>query len=251
MIHYHGGPITPNDAAVALWTARHACVSFARPETLPLAAEVCQSFILDSGAFSIWKQGGQLDVDGYAAWVDEWQHHPGYDFHLIPDVIDGTLEDNLKLIATWHTFRLSSGVPVWHMHEPLDHLKYLVHCASIGIYRAVALGSSGAFAEIATQAWWDRIAEAMGVVCDERGRPKAPIHGLRMLSPSVCKLIPFRSADSTNVAQNIGIDQRWKGTYQPVTKGQRALILAERIERHVAAARWEAINWQAELELIG
>ena len=36
----HGGPITPAMAAHRIWTGRHAFVSFARPEQLPLAAEV-------------------------------------------------------------------------------------------------------------------------------------------------------------------------------------------------------------------
>ncbi|MGK9559302.1 hypothetical protein O6495_24055, partial [Salmonella enterica subsp. enterica] len=38
------------------------------------------------------------------------------------------------------------------------------------------------------------------------------------------------SADSTNVARNIGIDSAWKGTYSPQSKETRAYVLAERIE---------------------
>lgn len=46
MIHYHGGPVTPLPASLALWQGRHAMVSFARPDQIALVAEVCQSFAL-------------------------------------------------------------------------------------------------------------------------------------------------------------------------------------------------------------
>ena len=67
MIHYHGGPITPATAALRTWTGRHAFVSFARPEPLPLAAQVCQSFALDNGAFSLWRAGTPVDWAAFYA----------------------------------------------------------------------------------------------------------------------------------------------------------------------------------------
>ncbi|EOI7371995.1 hypothetical protein OZ690_002721, partial [Yersinia enterocolitica] len=39
-------------------------------------------------------------------------------------------------------------------------------------------------------------------------------------------------ADSTNVAQNIGKDVNWKGTYQPFSKETRTTVMVERIESH-------------------
>ena len=37
-----------------------------------MAAEVCQSFCLDNGAFSAWQSGAPItDWSGYYAWVDE------------------------------------------------------------------------------------------------------------------------------------------------------------------------------------
>jgi hypothetical protein len=53
MIHYHGGPCTPNTAGIALWERRHAMVSFARPNQIRLAAEICQSFAIGYGA-KLW-----------------------------------------------------------------------------------------------------------------------------------------------------------------------------------------------------
>jgi hypothetical protein len=231
VIHYHGGPITPQTAAIALWTRRHAMVSFARPDQMALAAEICQSFALDNGAFSLWRAGeGVVDVVAFADWVRQWERHPGYDFALIPDAIDGDEAVNDGLIARWHAQRVRAGVPVWHLHERLERLDWLVRCTESRVYPLVALGSSGAFAKIGTDAWWGRIAEAMTVACDDEGRPRCRLHGLRMLAPTVFAHLPLASADSCNVARNVGLDKRWRGPYEPVTPSQRALVLAERIE---------------------
>lgn len=51
-----------------------------------------------------------------------------------------------------------------------------------------------------------------------------------MLNPAITQLVPLSSADSTNVARNIGIDQTWKGRYQPATKEGRVDVLIDRIE---------------------
>lgn len=250
MIHYHGGPVTPTQAAIALWKGRHACVSFEHPQQVALAFEVCQSVMLDNGAFSKWKKGGTVDVDAYAQWVEQYERHPSFDFCLIPDAIDGDEDDNNRLIAAWFQTRVARerSVPVWHMHESLERLARLVHT-----YPRIALGSSGAYAVVGTSAWWERMAEAMAVCCDDKGRPLTRLHGLRMLSPTVFSHLPLASADSTNVARNIGIDKAWKGPYAPVSPMTRALVLAERIESHVAAARFNAEAWgtQHNLELIG
>lgn len=72
--------------------------------------------------------------------------------------------------------------------------------------------------------------QVMRVLCDGGGKPRVKIHGLRMMSPRIVPEFPFASVDSTNIARNIGVDCRWKGTYTPINKQARALILRERIE---------------------
>ena len=56
MIHYHGGRHSTQQIAVEIWRRRHALVSFADAGQLPIASEVSQSFAVDNGAFSVWKQ---------------------------------------------------------------------------------------------------------------------------------------------------------------------------------------------------
>lgn len=220
-------------------------VSFANPEQLPLIAQVCQSFVLDNGAFTFWKAGkGTVDVQAYRAWVEEWERHPGFDWALIPDKIDGTEAENDLMLAEWfNAGGKLDAVPVWHLHESLTRLKYLALA-----YPRVALGSSGVYSEPDSTAWWVRMGEAMEAVCED-GRPRCKLHGLRMLDPKVFGKIPLASADSTAVARNIGLDVKWKGSYQPLTKTARALVLVDRIEHYNSAERWEAPALQEAFEL--
>lgn len=250
MIHYHGGPVTPITASLALWQRRHAFVSFAHPQQLELAAEICQSFALDNGAFSLWKKGGGLiDVPAYVAWVDQWRRHPGFDWALIPDVIDGDEYANDLMLARYREAGgdLLGSVPVWHLHESIERLRRLCHA-----WPRVALGSSGEYRQPNTQKWWQRIGAAMDAICDDLGRPPCKLHGLRMLNPTVFSQLPLASADSTNVAINIGYEHRWTGPYSGIGKDTRALVLCDRIERHASAPRWmRTYGTQMNLDLVG
>lgn len=241
MIHYHGTPIggTRQDAARFLH-GRHALVPFPRQDDMGAVAELCQSFVFDNGAFSIWRKGGTLDVDGYKRWVDDWHRHPGFDWALIPDVIDGDEDANDRLLEQWPSHL--PGVPVWHLHESVERL---VRLASQ--WRTVALGSSGQWATPGTAAWWKRMSEAMAAICDDKGRPLCRLHGLRMLDPAVFSRLPLASADSTNAAVNGGSVSRF-GMYVPPTAGQRAQVIADRIERHPSAHFWEP-ETQIEMQL--
>lgn len=244
MIHYHGTPITGPDWPQLQLARRHAMVSFSDPRQIEVVAEICQSFVLDNGAFSAWTRGEPLDVEGFRSWADHWQRHPACDWFLIPDVIDGDEAENDSLMADgWGR----AGVPVWHMHESLGRLDRLCH-----EFQRVAIGSSAQYATVGNGLWWGRMAQAMEVACDADGMPITKLHGLRMLDPTVFSHLPLSSADSVNVGRNCGIDSAWKGTYTPASKSMRAAVLMERIELHASARRWCRTNGiQQNMELIG
>lgn len=86
----------------------------------------------------------------------------------------------------------------------------------------------------------------MNAITDKQGLPITKIHGLRMLSVDVFPRLPLASADSTNIAQNVGIDSRWTGAYSPASKKTRALIIRERIESFQSATFWERQPIQLE-----
>ena len=234
MIHYHGMPLSGSMAkASEFLTNRHAFVSHASPDCLPIVAECSQSFALDNGAFSAWKAGKSVDWKGYYEWVKEWMYHPGFDFAIIPDVIDGDEKQNDEMLKEWksHIYHYHIGVPVWHFHESIDRLIFL--CRT---YNRVALGSSGEWPDPGSDKWWDRVGEFMPFIT-EKGRPITKLHGLRMLDPDVFTKLPLSSADSTNAARNCGMTSAWK-TYMPATNIQRAEVIAGRTEAFNSSAIW-------------
>lgn len=235
MIHYHGGPMSCNATMASFWATRHACISFAKTYPITIAAEVCQSFILDNGAFTTWRQNKHYDFDGYCAWVDKWCRHPAFDFCLIPDSIEGGELENAELLCAFRsTGLLRYGIPVWHFHESLERLAYLVRN-----FERIALGSSAEYSRIGTEGWWRRMIEIMSIVCDSRGRPRARIHGLRMLDAKIFSKIPLSSADSTHIARSLAYDIRWTGAYVPITDPARAFVMANRVEHAAAASIWD------------
>jgi hypothetical protein len=255
MIHYHGGPITPETCAYRVWRGGHACVSFAHPGQIELAAVVCQTFMLDNGAFTFWRKGqpeGQpVDWQGYYEWCRKWLAHPACDWAVIPDVIGGTEDENDALIGEWPFGH--RGVPVWHLNESHGRLVRLA-----GEWPRVALGSADEWDVSVPSKCLERLYDVLPAIC-RNGQPVTKLHGLRMLSHRIVTSVPMASADSTNVARNIGIDKRWAGgAYMPATKETRAVVLRERIEswqspaclsetkaRQQRAARDQGTLWDA------
>lgn len=231
MIHYHGGPVTPETCAIKTYKARHAFISFANSHQIELAAHYCQSFALDNGAFTAWRAAGRNKPDwrDYYAFVSRWKHHPGFDFAIIPDVIDGGESENDALLDEW-PHGMFYGVPVWHMNESDE--RFIRLCNS---FPRVAIGSCGEYDVRRPKLAVSRMKDLIRHVTDEHGQPITKLHGLRMLNPLIFTRLPLASADSTNVARNIGIDKAWSGAYAPASKETRAAVLVERIESYNSA----------------
>jgi hypothetical protein len=230
VIHYHGGPITPETCAYRVWRGRHAFISFAHPDQIELAALICQSLSLDNGAFTFWtkNQDKQVDWHAYYAWCDRWLAHPACDWAVIPDVIEGSEDENDALISEWPFGH--RGVPVWHLNESPERLIQLANT-----WPRVALGSAAEWDVSSPAKCLERLYDVLPAICSA-GQPVTKLHGLRMLSHHIITAVPLASADSTNVARNIGIDAKWAGGYAPATKETRAMVLAERIESYQSPA---------------
>lgn len=191
MLHYHGTPITPRATLMEL-AGRNFCVSFARPEDIKVAHQIGQSVMLDNGAFSVWRRGAEVDWAAWAAWAEEWTCCPTT-WAVLPDVIDGSEDDNDRLLSEYDGIR--NTVPVWHLHEGMGRLLRLVDD-----YGKVCFGSSGAFATIGTDGWHRRVSRAFDELDLAFG--KVPwVHMLRGMALSGGPY-PFASVDSTDVARN-------------------------------------------------
>jgi hypothetical protein len=228
VIPYHGGPITPEPCAFRAWRGRHAFISWFEPRQIDLAASCCQSFALDNGAYSFWKRQQEEGAPpphwpDYYDWCATWLRHRACDWAVIPDVIGGTEEENDALLAEWPFGH--RGVPVWHLQESVDRL---VRLASA--WPRIALGSAAEYDVKRPAKAVDRLRDVGSAISDD-GVPRVKLHGLRMLNPAIIEHVPLSSADSTNLARNIGIHKAWGGPYSPASLETRVDVLVERIER--------------------
>lgn len=217
-IHYHGTPITPNDVIETL-AGRHFCVSNVRRDQIKKVHEIGQSVMIDNGAYSIWRSKGKVinpTWDKYYKWVEKWLHYPTT-WAVIPDVIDGTEEENDALIEAWPLG--DKGYPVWHINESLDRLQRL--CDN---YTRVCIGSTSEYGKmLGSDLWHTRMTEAMDRVC-VGGNAPTQFHMLRGFSVLDAGY-PFYSADSTDVARS----------HQKHT----ALKLADRWDAVQCVPRWK------------
>jgi len=236
MIHYHGAPISGGkDQAREFYSGRHALVSHCYREQLPEIAEVCQSYILDNGAYTHWKQERKGDYWAYVEWVARWSRHPAFDWAVIPDSIEGNQEENDNLILSWPT--ILPGVPVWHPHETVARFVDLARWSIAYGVRVVAIGGSPHYPTAGSKMWWNRMCGVLDRITDRSGRPSVKLHGLKMLDPAITERIPLASGDSTNATANAGSIRRF-GTYPPGTGAGRGRVIADRIESQPTAAAW-------------
>lgn len=203
-IHYHGGPIWGGDELIkALYMNSGALVSFARPDQIKKITSIPCNLVLDNGAFSAWKsaKGNKTKSD----WIKHWSDYYDFvgewfsriDFFIIPDVIEGSEEDNDKLLDTVPSWLAKKSVPVWHSVESIERLIKL--CEN---YDRVAIGCCGPHGSIRSSLWRQRMEHAFRAIYMDNNF-KTKIHGLRMLDGRALSQFPFSSADSTNVAVNV------------------------------------------------
>lgn len=171
---------------------KNLCVSFAHPGDADWALTHAQSVMWDNGAFSVFTRGHTLDVEKYYSWLEPRLGHPHW--AVIPDVIDGELEQQRGMIALW-PFPREFSAPVWHMGLPIDWLLELTDH-----WPRVCFGSTAQYWQVGSDSWSRRADHAFNELA-KRHRHLPWIHMLRGLSLCGDKW-PFASADSVNVARN-------------------------------------------------
>jgi len=232
MIHIHGTPFSgPKACARTFFKDRYALIPFKRPEDMQLAKDVCKGFVIDNSAFSYWTSGGELDYDRYVAFVEKHQH-PKLLWSVIPDIIGGSEEDNDKYLNRWPPHL--NGIPVYHMHHPVDRLVRMART-----YPTIGIGAytSG---RPNSKLWWARINVIMEAIC-VNGIPLCNLHGFRLMNPAIFTRIPLVSADSTSVVRNSNQVKRF-GMYVPLTAAKRSNTIAEIIENSDSPLVWRKEN---------
>lgn len=194
MIHYHGTPLTPRSAMLGM-AGKHFCVSYAAPGDADWCLANGQSVMWDSGAFSAFTRGAELDVTGYYTWLEPRLGHPHW--AVIPDRIGGDEQEQRRLVGTW-PFVDALGAPVWHVDLSIEHLLRLTER-----WTRICFGSAGRYWQVGSDEWCRRVDEAFNALA-KRG-PLPWVHMLRGLAMAGDRW-PFASADSVNVARNFKDD---------------------------------------------
>tara|TARA_X000001388_G_scaffold63482_2_gene49448 strand:- start:1054 stop:1737 length:684 start_codon:yes stop_codon:yes gene_type:complete len=191
MIHYHGTPITPM-SELSKMAGKHFCVSFEDHRDIDWCVKNGQSVMLDNGAFSAFTKGKTIDFKAYEEWIEPYLYPPNW--AIIPDVIDGSVEEQRELMKMFSHLSNHLVSPVWHMSLPINWLLELADN-----FPRFCFGSSGKYWQVGSSVWCRRADEAWNELT-KRGH-KSWVHMMRGLA--LCgDVYPFASADSTNVARN-------------------------------------------------
>ena len=250
----YGLPLNPRPLLETLRGASF-CVSYATRKKLGKQLQqaidlVGQDGILlvDNGAYSAWQNGvdtmnDEAYLEGFAEWANDIAARCPQAVVVLPDVIDGTVEQNAQLVnETMCMFDFDSErtMPIWHMHEPISYLLHLCEGFSY-----VGIGSSGTYKSPTSPEWRARIEEAFAAIdAWEAGsngafvRPR--LHMMR--AQAQAHLYPFDSSDSTNVAMNHNVQRR---------RGEDIGAFAKRVDDRIQASAGPEAHHQAGNPLLG
>ena len=163
------------------------------------------SFMLDSGAFSVWNSGAEIDLDVY---INFCKQHPGVSYYVCLDKIPGkpgaevirtpgVLQDAAQ--STWENYlRMidqlpkEKVIPVFHRGEDFRWLaKYLEFGSPYVGFGQIGMGGSKE-----TQKAFLR--EVSKYVLDSAGRLIVKTHGFAITSFQLMNYMPWHSVDSAS-----------------------------------------------------
>ena len=151
---------------------------------------------LDSGAFSAFTKGVEIDLPGYCDYIkrndDIIEKSDGT---LLASVLDG-IGDPLK---TWQNQQAMEALgvrplPCFHYGEDERYLKWYVER-----YDYITLGGMVPISKPQLYLWLDRIWEHY--LIDGAGRPKLKVHGFGLTTVGLMERYPWYSVDSSSWIQ--------------------------------------------------
>lgn len=142
---------------------------------------------LDSGAFSAWTQGVEVNVDSYISFIKE--HQSALSTYAVLDVIG-----DAKATAKNQKKMEDAGLrplPCFHIGEDFSFLKYY-----IDNYEYFAIGGIAKMGGSPTM--FKFLNKVFDMVCDSEGNPRNKLHGFGVTSIQAMALYPWYSVDSTS-----------------------------------------------------
>lgn len=145
------------------------------------------SLFLDSGAFSAWSKGVNINIQEYIKFIKK--HKKYIDVYAVLDDIldpDKTLQ-NQKIMEKAGL----SPLPCFHFGEDLKYLEYY-----LDNHNYVALGGMVPISNKDLFVWLDKLFR--DYICDNKGMPRVKVHGFGLTSLRLMFRYPWYSVDSTS-----------------------------------------------------
>lgn len=145
---------------------------------------------LDSGAFSAYTKGVEVDVEAYCAYIRN-----NADIVLCASVLDaigdfrGTFNNQRRMEQLG-----TSPLPCFHYGEPVEALDWYVQN-----YEYITIGGMVPISTPQLKLWLDRLWEDH--LTDEHGRPRVKVHGFGLTSLPLMMRYPWWSVDSSTWVQ--------------------------------------------------
>lgn len=153
-----------------------------------------RSIFLDSGAFSAYTQGVEIDIDEYIQYIKDHQ-----DFVEVASVLDAIGDpDQTYRNQNYMEKRGVEALPCYHYGEDEEILKYYV-----ANYDYITIGGMVPISSAQLKIWLDRIWGRHLV--DEEGRAKVKVHGFGLTSIPLMARYPWYSVDSSSWVQLGGV----------------------------------------------
>lgn len=160
-----------------------------------IRADKTQVF-LDSGAFSAWTKGVEIDLEGYCEYIKRNQDIiENVGGSVLASVLDG-IGDPKK---TWENQKKMeqlgvTPLPCFHFGEPDEYLAYY-----IANYSYITIGGMVGKPAPQLQSWLDYIWSKF--LTDSNGVPKLKVHGFGLTNIKLMGRYPWYSVDSSSWIQ--------------------------------------------------
>lgn len=166
---------------------------------------------LDSGAFSAWTQGKDINIHDYISFIKQYKHLIKVYANLDVIGIGGKQPNALTAEKTLENQKIMekaglSPLPCFHFGEPLSYLDYYVKK-----YDYLALGVAGNTGSTLIP-WLNECFSKH--ICDSDGMPKLKVHGFAVTSLPIMIRYPWYSVDSTSWAITGGMGSIYVPRYK-------------------------------------
>lgn len=146
------------------------------------------SLFLDSGAFSVKRSGGEIDIHEYIDFIK--QYETWFEVYANLDVIgsaEGTWQNQLIMEAAG-----LNPLPCFHIFENFSYLERYVNN-----YEYIAIGGM-ARRDVTKANMVAFLDDCFSIICNKDGIPKVKVHGFGLTGISLLKQYPWYSTDSSS-----------------------------------------------------